>query len=149
MRLRLRNKYFRYLSENELLEGGQIQLPPTATPVVVTSVASGGVGQPGQRSYYVWKEPPSALPPAYDQYGNQVMLVYQNIIYFEINFFLLCFRFKFQYRCLRLTHPLHPVTPHTHLKLDTTYSNRLLSNNSNSNNISRSKSNNRSQSAHR
>ena len=68
------NEYFRYLSENELLEGGQIQLPPTATPVVVTSVASGGSGQPGQRSYYVWKEPPAALPPAYDQYGNQVTL---------------------------------------------------------------------------
>ena len=62
----------RYMSENELLEGGQIQLPPGATPVVVTSVASGVPGQPGQRSYYVWKEPPAGLPPAYDQYGNQV-----------------------------------------------------------------------------
>ena len=65
------NACFRYLSENELLEGGQIQLPPSATPVVVTSVA-GGSGHQGQRSYYVWKEPPTALPPAYDQYGNQV-----------------------------------------------------------------------------
>ena len=46
-----------------------------ADRVVVTSVASGGSGQPGQRSYYVWKEPPTALPPAYDQYGNQVTLI--------------------------------------------------------------------------
>ncbi len=66
----------RYMSENELLEGGQIQLPPavgSSAQYPAATTASDPAGSP-QRNYYVWKEPPTTLPPAYDQYGNQIQV---------------------------------------------------------------------------
>jgi hypothetical protein len=72
--------FYRYLSENELLDGGQVQLPPATSsahqpppPPPPHHGTSATDGSP-QRSYYVWKEPPATLPPAFDQYGNQIQV---------------------------------------------------------------------------